>query len=97
MQKNLEAIVLFNPQTKHLYSDAGVFLKKLSCPKQPEWCGMTLHDEPHTKMCAFCDKKVTSVSHLTEIEVQHLLAKDPNACLMVDLEADNIRMVLKDV
>ena len=89
--------MFFNPQNKHLYSDAGVYLKKLSCPKQPSWEGMAPHEEPHSKMCAFCEKKVTSVSQLTDAEVQRLLASDPQACLMVDLGADNIRMVLTDV
>lgn len=81
-----------NPTTKETFSNAGVFLKRLHCPASVMWKDMT-ENESNTIACSQCDKTIYDTEHLSDAEIEHLLAKDPQASLKVSLNQDIIKIV----
>ena len=81
-----------NPTTKEVFSDAGVFLKRLHCPIGVMWKDM-MENGSNTRACSHCDKTIYDTEHLSDAEIEHLLAKDPQACLKLSLNQDNVKIV----
>ena len=81
-----------NPSNKELYTDSGAFLKRLHCPISAKWKDMR-ENGSNTRICSNCDKTIHDTAYLTDLELDHLLANDPEACLKVNLNQDNVKIV----
>tara|TARA_B100001778_G_scaffold334667_1_gene347038 strand:- start:2783 stop:3040 length:258 start_codon:yes stop_codon:yes gene_type:complete len=81
-----------NPSTKELYTDTGDLLKRLHCPVIIKWGDMKKNG-PNTRMCYNCKKTVYNTVKLTDTELKQLLEKDNTACLNIDLNQDNVKVV----
>lgn len=81
-----------NPSNKELFTDSGTFLKRLHCPVRVMWKNMT-ENGSNTKACSHCYKTIYDTELLKDAEIEHLLEKDPQACLKVSLNQDNVKIV----
>ena len=75
-------------QASSLYTDAGKFLKKLHCPLDKSWDELKPL-ESGSRMCSSCSRVVHKTASMTDEELESLLAKDPEACLMISLTQAN--------
>ena len=80
----------YNPITKELYSDDGVFIKQLHCPYAKRWDGMANDVDTGSKLCSQCNKAVYDTSNLTDNQLRELTNIDPHACLKLDLNQNNL-------
>jgi hypothetical protein len=74
----------YNPDTKELFTDNGILLKKMQCPINVDWESMQAGKNDLEKICLHCNKPVLNTDFLTEDEVMFLLKKDGNKCLKVN-------------
>lgn len=81
-----------NPTTKEIFSDSGLFLKRLHCPARLMWKDM-MENGSNTRACSHCYKTIYDTEHISDKEIKHLLIKDPKACLKVSLNQDNVIIV----
>ena len=81
-----------NPSNKELFTDSGTFLKRLQCPVRVMWKDM-MENGSNTRACSHCNKTINDTEHLSDAEIEHLLTQDPQACLKVSLNQDNVKIV----
>ena len=79
-----------NLNTSALYSDSGIFLKTMHCPKQVSWETMSGEQGKQSRQCLACDNTVYDTSLMSESEIIALFANNPNACVKVSLNQDNL-------
>jgi hypothetical protein len=82
----------FNPITQDLYTDAGMFLKKLNCKFDVSWD----HMEPmrnNSRKCANCKHPVYNTENVSDSELLELFQQSPKACLKIDLNQANVKIV----
>jgi hypothetical protein len=80
----------YNPITQELYTDAGVFLKKLHCPLAKRWEQLDPTSGVYAKTCSTCNKPVYDTSLLADSELQAMLQNAPETCLKVDFNQQNL-------
>lgn len=81
-----------NPSNKELYTDSGAFLKRLHCPISVMWNDMK-ENGSNIRMCSGCEKTIHDTEHLSDAELEHLLANDSQACLKVNLNQNNVKII----
>jgi len=81
-----------NPSTKEIFTDTGTFVKRLHCPISMMWKDM-MENGSNTRACSHCDKTIYDTEHLSDAEIEHLLVKNPQACLKISLDQDNVKIV----
>ncbi len=87
----------FNPMTQRLCTDDNVKIKILDCPVSMSWGQMEGSWGDRARRCTICGKSVTDTVDLSDDQVLSITRADPSACLKVDLNQDNIRVVNHDV
>ncbi|MFA6246252.1 MAG: hypothetical protein WC615_04885 [Mucilaginibacter sp.] len=86
----------YNPITKEIYTDADTFLKKLHCPFSKQWEELSVTDSlKKGKMCDQCQTTVFDTASLSETELQTLVNDQPQTCLKVDINQDNLTITYK--
>lgn len=85
----------FNPLTKRLFTDEGKLLKQLHCPYRQDWHTLTVGENAGSRRCTLCDHQIMDTALMDEPGVQKLLEENPDACLKVSLEQDNITVTLQ--
>ena len=87
MERTLE----FDPIHSILRDMHGHVLKKLVCPINKTWSGLTENSATASmRHCDNCEKSVTDTALLTYEQVVDAVRQDPNVCLRVRLDQDNI-------
>ncbi|MDY0206917.1 MAG: hypothetical protein RBR82_09880 [Pseudomonas sp.] len=87
MERTLE----FDPIHSTLRDMHGHVLKKLVCPINKTWSSLSSSDATaSTRQCENCEKSVTDTSLLTYEQVVTAVEQDPDMCLRVRLDQDNI-------
>ena len=81
-----------NPSNKELYTDSGTFLKRLHCPVSVMWKDM-MENGSNTRACSHCDKIIYDTEHLTDADLQELISNDPQACLKINLNQKNVKIM----
>jgi len=87
----------YNPITKKLFTNDNILIKKLDCPLGISWDDLLSTQSIGTRSCNICDKNISDTALLAGKDVLQLIKKDPAACLKVDLNQENIRVVNCDV
>lgn len=85
--------MIFKLTTKELLSNSGALIKKLDCPYLAKWQDMNRIDGTPDRVCSTCDKTIFDTEAMSDNEVIHLTNKNPNACLKVNLNQDNISVI----
>jgi|APSaa5957512622_1039677.scaffolds.fasta_scaffold41020_2 hypothetical protein len=85
--------MIFKFATKELFSDKGVFIKKLHCPYHIKW--QELNDIKHAthKACSICNKTIYNSINMSDQQIVDLVTLDPKACLKVSLNQNNVKTV----
>jgi hypothetical protein len=82
----------FDPITKYLYSDNGIFFKKMYCPYNVNWMELDSTNSTYRK-CSKCDHLIVDSKYLDDVDLVHLIESNPNACLRLDMNQENIKIV----
>jgi hypothetical protein len=80
----------YNPITRQLYTDSGMFLKKLHCPLSKQWEELNATNFLKGKMCDQCNKTVYDTSLFSDEQLSELVKNDAHACLKIDLNQPNL-------
>lgn len=88
--------MIFNPESRELYSSSGDLLKKLHCPYDFSWDDLEKTNTYHRK-CEMCKIQVIDTAYHTENSIVELLNKDPNTCLRINLDQKNIIVTNHDL
>lgn len=85
--------MIFNLSTKELFSDEGDFIKKLHCPYYIKWRELDSSKGSSHKTCGLCKKTIYNSTDMNENQVVDLVTSNPEACLKIDLNQNNIKTV----
>lgn len=77
------ADVLFKQATGDLFTEAGVFIKNVHCPKGTASLGLLGVDGRGRLSCRGCSRRIHDVRLKTEAQVVDLVQADPKACLLL--------------
>jgi hypothetical protein len=81
----------FDPGTGILRTDGGKLIKRLHCPLEKRWEEMApIGRGDLQRLCRSCGKCVINTEGMSDDHVAHVVARDPEACLMVRLDAANL-------
>lgn len=87
----------FNPITSRLFSDDGRFIKQLHCPYKVEWNTLKGNSENGNRSCRICESEILDTYHLEDREILSFIGDNPNACLKLNFNQENLEIVYKDV
>lgn len=87
----------FNPITNKLFSDDGDFIKHLHCPYKVEWDTLEGNSENGNRSCAICEREILDTYLLEDSEILSIIGDNPNACLKLNFNQENLEIVYKDV
>jgi len=73
----------YNLASRSLYTDQGQLLKVLACPFVAQELKLQ-RTGPAKVNCRQCDRSVLMVHYYSEQDLQALLQKEPETCLLVD-------------
>lgn len=74
----------YNIDTKELYTDNGLLVKKMQCPISVDWGTMEPGKNDLERICNLCNKSVLDIEHLSDDEVYFLLMQQPDTCLKLN-------------
>ncbi len=84
----------FNPLTKTLYTDDNKLIKKMHCPYPSlKWDALSSVEESMDRFCEICEHNVVETKVFDDDALWKLLQEEPNTCLKVDFNQENIRIV----
>jgi hypothetical protein len=81
----------FNPINKNIYTDEGIFIKKMNCPFQVDWNDLAPSNDNWRK-CNHCDHVIIDTNALRDVELLAMVAQNPYTCIKIDLNQDNIKI-----
>jgi hypothetical protein len=70
-------------ETKELYTDNGLLVKKMQCPKVVYWVNMMPGKNDIERICSHCNKSVLNVDFFSDDEILFLLNKRPETCIKI--------------
>jgi hypothetical protein len=73
----------YNADTKELYTDNDVFVKKMQCLIGVDWENMAPGKNDLERICFHCNKSVLDVDFLSDDEVLYLMSKRPETCIKI--------------
>jgi hypothetical protein len=82
----------FNPSTKQLLTNEGVLIKNLHCPRGVKWSDLGQTDS-FQRHCEFCEKNIVDIQNLDDETVLAIAIRDTGACLKLDINDSNIRVI----
>ncbi len=87
----------FNPISNELFSNDGHLIKKLHCPFKVEWETLIGNSENGNRRCGICEREIIDTNHLNDGEILSIILDNPNTCLKLNFNQDNIAIIYKDV
>jgi hypothetical protein len=86
----------FNPLTKEIYTDKGEFVKTMNCPYKMNWDNLET-TIINMRKCANCDHLIVDTEVITDDELLKMVRQNPDICLKIDLNQQNIKIVTNGV
>lgn len=86
----------FNPITMRLYTNSGIFLKKMECPLRINWNQLEDNNRK-TRKCNSCDRNIINTEFLSDKNLVELLKKNPNTCLKININQNNLSVVANEI
>lgn len=74
----------FNIETRELYTDNGLLVKKMQCPISVDWGTMEPGKNDLERICNHCNKSVLDIEFLSDDEVSFLLNRKPDTCIKIN-------------
>lgn len=86
-----ELTMRFDQANRILWTDSGLFLKRVLCPLHKRWGEMDpVDNDGRRRRCGSCAKEVISLEGMTDAEAERILDADRETCVMIPLGATNI-------
>lgn len=82
--------MIFDLETKSLYTDDGTVIKKLECPFRKNWGSLKPTVDDRRKHCNSCDRMVIDTQYYLEEELVRMVKQDSGTCFKVNLLQENI-------
>lgn len=76
--------MIYKESTGELFTQAGVFIKRIHCPKGSRALGLLHVDRTGRLGCLGCSRRIVDVRRMSEQGVVDLVAADPKVCLLLD-------------
>lgn len=86
----------FNPLTKEIYTEEGVFVKTMKCPYKMSWENLEASNS-NMRKCAACDHLIVDTEFFTDDELLKMVRQNHATCLKIDLNQHNIKIVTNGV
>ena len=67
----------------NIYSDNGVLLKTISCPKKVSYSSLIRKTDKHM-LCSTCHKNLLDTDNVSEEELVGALRRDKDTCLVIN-------------
>lgn len=87
--------MIFRPATKQLFSDDGVLIKEMFCPKNVKWKDLLQSGSSANRICSICKKQIFDTANYTDHQIIELVRNDPGICLKINPDQDNIKIIIK--
>lgn len=88
------AKMLFDPQSKKLFTNRGELLKELCCPLSKAWQELEPnHPKDRKRLCQECGKNVINTAGLKDTEVKTIFQYDPEACIYINEAHGNLQIL----
>jgi hypothetical protein len=94
--ENGDELMKFNPNTRQLFTNEGVLIKRLHCPRGVKWRELR-HSDSIQKYCYFCEKNIIDIQNFDDEAVLAIAMQDTSVCLKLDLNDSNIRIINHNV
>jgi hypothetical protein len=88
--------MIFHSDTMELYTSNGDLLKKLHCPFDFNWDELEVTSSTY-RNCQVCKIHVVDTAYHNEDSLAELLKNNPNSCLRISLDQENIIIVNNDL
>ena len=82
----------FDPLTKDIYTDKDEFVKTMNCPYKMNWDNLEVINSTSRK-CTNCNHLIVETANLTDDNLVKLVKENPNICLKIDLNQQNIKII----
>ena len=85
----------FNPMTNTLFTDEGKLIKKMYCPYAAvlHWDDLSTINGSVDRYCDICESNVIETKYFDDDTLFELLQREPNTCMKIDPDQDNVRIV----
>jgi hypothetical protein len=74
---------LLTVKDSNIYSDKGVFLKTIHCPKKVSYSSLIRKTDKHM-LCSTCYKNLLDTDNVSENELVDALTRDKDTCLVIN-------------
>jgi hypothetical protein len=74
---------LLTVKDSNIYSDKGVLLKTISCPKKVSLSSLIRKTDKQL-LCSSCQKNLIDTNNVSEKELVDILTKDKDTCLAIN-------------
>lgn len=78
----------FKKSTNQLFTDNGVFIKKVSCPLEDAGAYLEVNEVTKCTLCNKCHKEVVDINNLTDKEVLNIFEKDSETCVSFNISKE---------
>ena len=85
--------MLFKPETKELFSDNGLFIKKIYCQLNKKRSDLKVIDGSRNKLCTSCQNEIIETADYTDDQLIEIVSIYPNSCFMISPDQDNIEVI----
>lgn len=82
----------FDPLSKDIYTDNGVFVKTMDCPYKIIWDNLETTNSTMRK-CANCNHLIVDTESMSDEDLLKIVSQNPETCLKIDLNQDNLKIV----
>jgi hypothetical protein len=82
----------FDPLSKDIYTDNGVFVKTMDCPYKIIWDNLEITNSTMRK-CANCNHLIVDTESMSDEDLLKIVSQNPATCLKIDLNQDNLKIV----
>jgi hypothetical protein len=82
----------FNPSNRKLYTNEGVLIKELHCPRGVKWNDL-IQTDLIKRDCKFCENTIIDIRDMEDGKVLAIAMENSSACLKLDLNDPNIRVI----
>jgi len=82
----------FDPIKLEVYTETGELIKKMHCPYKINWNNL----EPvefRFRICTYCNQSIVDTELFTETELLEMVKHNPDTCLKIDLNQQNLKIV----
>jgi len=83
----------FDPTNRTLFTDEGVFVKRLHCPLRMRWSQLRPQEMSQHRRCEECQHQVLDTAAMSDAEISAAVRADPETCLSISPRQANVSII----